>query len=132
MADWCEVPEQEFAQAYWALRPPYDAARQTAAEYWAAVLRRLARPADTDMIEKLRLADIDSWSQAAKPEPAAFHHAVTALRAAAADFLFVDDREENVRAAEVLGMNGHVFTTLDELAPVIDLWLSGSPASATT
>ena len=60
------------------------------------------------------------------------HHAVTALRAAAADFLFVDDREENVRAARVLGMNGHVFTALDELAPVIDLWLSGGPASATT
>jgi len=70
--------------------------------------------------------------QAAKPEPAAFHHAVTSLRVAAADFLFVDDREENVRAARVLGMNGHVFTTLDETAPVIDLWLSGSPASATT
>jgi putative hydrolase of the HAD superfamily len=63
MADWCDTREAAFAQAYWALRPPYDAARQTAPEYWTAVLRRLARPADADMIEKMRLADIDSWSR---------------------------------------------------------------------
>lgn len=178
MASWCDTPEEAFAQAYWALRPPYDAARQSAPEYWAAVLRRLARPVDTGVVEKLRLADIDSWSRvdqrmiayalslrerarvallsnipadhadaflaaqpwlrdldhvafsgkihAAKPEPAAFHHAVTALRAAPADFLFIDDREENVHAAQVLGMNGHLFTTLDALAPTVDRWLTTS------
>ena len=180
MADSCGTREEAFAQAYWALRPPYDAARQTALEYWTAVLRRLSRPAGADMIEKLRLADIDSWSRvdehmiayalslrtrarvallsnipadhadaflaaqpwlrdldqvafsgkirAAKPEPAAFHHCATALRAAPADFLFVDDREENVHAARVVGMSGHLFTTLDELAPAIDRWL---PVTAT-
>ncbi|MGW3418896.1 HAD family hydrolase [Streptomyces phaeochromogenes] len=61
--------------------------------------------------------------KAAKPSPAAFHHCVVALRAAPADFLFVDDREENVRAAQAVGMNGHVFTGRDELAAVIDTWL---------
>ncbi|MER6273226.1 HAD-IA family hydrolase [Streptomyces sp900105755] len=61
--------------------------------------------------------------RAAKPDPAAFRHCVTALRAASADFLFVDDREENVRAAQAVGMNGHVFTGLEELAPVVDAWL---------
>ena len=61
--------------------------------------------------------------KAAKPSPAAFHHCVVALRAAPADFLFVDDREENVRAAQAVGMNGHVFTGRDELAAVIDAWL---------
>ncbi|MCX4907456.1 HAD-IA family hydrolase [Streptomyces sp. NBC_00878] len=61
--------------------------------------------------------------KAAKPAPAAFHHCVIALRAAPADFLFVDDREENVRAAQAVGMNGHVFTDRDELAAVIDTWL---------
>ena len=61
--------------------------------------------------------------KAAKPSPAAFHHCVVALRAAPADFLFVDDREENVRAAQAVGMNGHVFTDRDELAAVIDTWL---------
>ncbi|MBK6013973.1 HAD family phosphatase [Streptomyces sp. MBT53] len=60
---------------------------------------------------------------AAKPDPAAFRHCVIALHAAPADFLFVDDREENVRAAQAAGMNGHVFDGQEELAAVIDTWL---------
>ncbi|MFE5023268.1 HAD family hydrolase [Streptomyces sp. NPDC056656] len=62
--------------------------------------------------------------KAAKPDPAAFRHCAVAMRAAPADFLFVDDREENVRAAQATGMNGHVFTDRDELAAVIDNWLT--------
>ncbi|MFH8739155.1 HAD-IA family hydrolase [Streptomyces sp. NPDC017964] len=61
--------------------------------------------------------------KAAKPDPAAFQHCVVALRAAPADFLFVDDREENVRAAQAIGMNGHIFTGQDGLATVVDTWL---------
>ena len=61
--------------------------------------------------------------KAAKPDPAAFQHCVLAMRAAPSDFLFVDDRAENVRAAQAMGMNGHVFTDREELAPVIDTWL---------
>lgn len=64
---------------------------------------------------------------AAKPDPAAFRTCVVALRAAPADILFVDDREENVRAARAVGMGGHVFTSQDELAPVIDAWLPPGP-----
>lgn len=59
----------------------------------------------------------------AKPAPAAFHHCVVAMRAAPTDFLFVDDREENVSAAQAAGMNGHLFTDHGELAAVIDTWL---------
>ena len=154
-------------------RPPYDAGRQTAPEYWTAVLRRLSRPADPDLIEKLRLADIDSWSRVdrrmvafaqslrtrakvavlsnipadhadafvaaqrwmlnldhlaftgriktAKPDPAAFQHCVDALHA---DFLFIDDRGENVRAAEAIGMTGHVFTGLGDLVETVNAWLA--------
>ncbi|MFD7244644.1 HAD family hydrolase [Streptomyces massasporeus] len=60
---------------------------------------------------------------AAKPDPAAFRHCVVALRATPAEFLFVDDREENVRAARAVGMDGHVFRSQDDLGPVIDAWL---------
>jgi putative hydrolase of the HAD superfamily len=177
MAARCHASTDAFTTAYWACRPPYDAGRQSAPEYWTAVLRRLSLPADADAdtIEELRLTDIDSWSRvddamvayvrslrevtevallsnipsdhadaflaaqpwlydldhvafsgkikAAKPDPAAFHHCVAALRATPTDFLFVDDREENVRAAQAVGMNGHVFTDRDELAAVIDTWL---------
>ncbi|GAA2332059.1 HAD family phosphatase [Streptomyces cuspidosporus] len=60
---------------------------------------------------------------AAKPDPAGFQHCVVVLRAAPADFLFVDDREENVRAARAIGMNGHVFDGRDDLAAAVDAWL---------
>ncbi|CAL9399467.1 Phosphoglycolate phosphatase [Streptomyces sp. enrichment culture] len=60
---------------------------------------------------------------AAKPDPAAFQHCVVALRAAPADFLFVDDREENVRAARDAGMNRHLFDGHDDLATAVDAWL---------
>jgi putative hydrolase of the HAD superfamily len=175
MAARCHTPVEAFTMAYWDCRPPYDAGRQSASEYWTAVLRRLSLSADPDTIEELRLTDIDSWSRvddrmvtyvlslrdvaevallsnipadhadaflaaqpwlyhldhvafsgkikAAKPDPAAFQHCVDALRAAPADFLFVDDREENVGAARAMGMNGHVFTGRDELAAVVDTWL---------
>lgn len=63
---------------------------------------------------------------AAKPDLAAYCHCVVAMRAAPADFFFVDDREENVRAAQAIGMNGHVFTGLDELARTVGTWLSTS------
>ncbi len=55
----------------------------------------------------------------AKPDPAAFQYCADAMRAAPADFLFVDDREENVRAARATGMSGHVFTGQDDLAAVV-------------
>ncbi|WP_234384867.1 HAD family hydrolase [Streptomyces sp. MMG1121] len=59
----------------------------------------------------------------AKPTPAALHHCVVAMRASPTDFLFVDDREENIRAAQATAMNGHVFSDRDELTAVIDTWL---------
>ncbi|UJV46331.1 MULTISPECIES: HAD family hydrolase [unclassified Streptomyces] len=60
---------------------------------------------------------------AAKPEPAAFQYCVVALQSVPADFLFVDDREENVRAARAVGLNGHVFQSREELTTVVDAWL---------
>ena len=175
MAAGCSAPADAFTEAYWGLRPPYDAGRQSATDYWGAVLRRLSRPVDPGAVERLRLADIDSWSRvddrmvayvqslrtrarvallsnipadhadaflaaqpwlrnldyiafsgkikAAKPDPAAFHHCVAALHAAPADFLFIDDREENVRSAQAVGMAGHVFTGLDDVGSAVNTWL---------
>lgn len=176
MAAWCGAPTDAFADAYWECRPPYDAGKHSAQEYWARVLGLLSRPVDPGTIEKLRLADIDSWSRVdrrmvayakslriratvavlsnipadhadaflaaqpwlrkldhlafsgkinlAKPDPAAFQHCLTALHGAPEDFLFVDDREENVRAAQATGMTGCVFTGLDELTKTINAWLT--------
>ncbi|GAA2766582.1 HAD family phosphatase [Streptomyces paradoxus] len=74
-------------------------------------------------LHDLDLVAFSGKIRAAKPDPAAFQHCVTALHAAPADFLFVDDREENVRAAQAVGMNGHVFEGQDDLAAAIDAWL---------
>ncbi|MFM9578895.1 HAD family hydrolase [Streptomyces caniscabiei] len=60
---------------------------------------------------------------AAKPDPAAFQYCVVALQSVPADSLFVDDREENVRAARAVGLNGHVFQSREELTTVVDAWL---------
>ena len=46
----------------------------------------------------------------AKPEPEAYLWCAERMAAAPADILFVDDRAENVAAAEALGMAGHLFT----------------------
>jgi len=182
MADHCNAPHDAFDDAYWACRPLYDAAQQTARQYWTAVLQRLALPADAATIEWLRRADIDSWSRVdddmvahvqslqdraevallsnipadladafleaqpwlhqldlvalsghigvVKPDPAAFRYCITALRAEAGDFLFVDDRDENVQAAQELGMHGHIFTRVDRLAAAIDAWHLADPPCA--
>lgn len=53
----------------------------------------------------------------AKPDRAAFEWCRDAL--GDEDILFVDDRVENVRAAELVGMRGHHFTGIDGLRPVL-------------
>lgn len=175
MATLIGAPTDGFIAAYWACRQPYDAGQLAVSQYWTAVLHRLSLPTRPDMIEKLRLADIDSWSRvddrmvayvqslqdvaevallsnipadhadaflaaqpwlhhldhvafsgkirAAKPDPTAFHHCIAALHATPTDFLFIDDRRENVRAAQAIGMNGHLFTGYDELTTALDTWL---------
>ena len=55
MADRCNAPHDAFDDAYWACRPLYDAAQQTARQYWTAVLRRLALPADTATVSYTHL-----------------------------------------------------------------------------
>lgn len=51
----------------------------------------------------------------AKPESGAYAWCLQALGAEASDAVFIDDRAENVHAAEALGMAGHLFTSLDAL-----------------
>ena len=51
-----------------------------------------------------------------KPEPAAFEWCIKALGIEPAEILFIDDREENVRAARACGMQGQVFTDAATLA----------------
>jgi len=47
----------------------------------------------------------------AKPDPAAFRWCLDALAVPADQVVFVDDREENIQAAQTIGMRCHLFTT---------------------
>ncbi|MEV0415174.1 HAD family phosphatase [Streptomyces sp. NPDC050448] len=58
--------------------------------------------------------------RSAKPEPAAYQWCVRELGLPPGDILFVDDRAENVHAARELGLQGHVFTTPDDLWTVLE------------
>jgi len=52
-----------------------------------------------------------SWEQGvAKPEPEAFRRAIAASHTEASRCFFVDDKAENIEAAQRLGIFGHLFT----------------------
>ena len=50
-----------------------------------------------------------------KPQPEIYQHALDDLGISAAEAVFIDDREPNVRGAEALGITGHLFTGVTAL-----------------
>ena len=50
-----------------------------------------------------------------KPQPEIYRHALDDLGISAAEAVFIDDREPNVRGAEALGITGHLFTGVTAL-----------------
>jgi putative hydrolase of the HAD superfamily len=59
-----------------------------------------------------------TWScelHIAKPDPAIYLHTCERLGVAPADALFLDDKPENIAAAEALGLHGLLFTTVEQL-----------------
>jgi FMN phosphatase YigB (HAD superfamily) len=50
-----------------------------------------------------------------KPDPAIYQHTLLGLGVSAAETLFVDDREPNIRAARVLGMRAIQFQSISQL-----------------
>jgi putative hydrolase of the HAD superfamily len=56
----------------------------------------------------------------AKPAPGAYSWCLEALKIEPSDAMFIDDRVENIRAAEALGMTGHQFTSLEALRRALD------------
>lgn len=53
-----------------------------------------------------------------KPDEKAFHVALDAMKAKAADTVFFDDRTENVECATSMGMRGELFTGIDQVQSV--------------
>jgi putative hydrolase of the HAD superfamily len=67
-----------------------------------------------------------------KPEAAAFDWCIRTLGVEPARILFVDDREENVRAARACGMQGHLFTGAAALDVLMREVSAGQPFSVST
>ena len=57
--------------------------------------------------------------QLVKPDAAIYEHVIAELGIDASDFLFVDNRSENVEGAQAVGGDGHVFTD----AASLESWL---------
>ncbi|MFD7630462.1 HAD family hydrolase [Streptomyces sp. NPDC059851] len=71
-------------------------------------------------LERFAVLGLSCRIGSAKPEPAAYQWCVRELELPVEQVLFVDDRAENVRAARELGLQGHVFTSHDELMTVLE------------
>ena len=68
-----------------------------------------------------------------KPHPEIYQHVLGDLGVSAADAVFIDNRESNVRGAEAVGITGHVFTGPGELRAFLTSLagkLAGKPANA--
>jgi HAD superfamily hydrolase (TIGR01509 family) len=54
-----------------------------------------------------------------KPEPAIFEKVLQRVRITAADILYIDDLEENLRAAEEAGFTSHLFRDRSQLQALL-------------
>jgi putative hydrolase of the HAD superfamily len=55
--------------------------------------------------------------QSVKPEPAIYEHCLAGMALGPGETLFLDDRVENIRGAERVGIDGVQFTSRDEVLP---------------
>jgi putative hydrolase of the HAD superfamily len=61
-----------------------------------------------------------------KPHPEIYRHVLDDQGVSAADAVFIDNKERNVRGAETLGMTGHVFTGVPGLREFLTSLARGS------
>jgi len=122
-------------------------------EYWGAFFRPVRRPRMYDLVSRLReagervvagtntldthyrihadLGDYDVFAHTyashlihvAKPDPVFFQHILDAEGVTPAQALFIDDVEENVRAAAGLGIHTVLFQTEDDAITAVEAWL---------
>lgn len=72
-----------------------------------------------DVFAKFHHVTLSYEVGAAKPDAAIYHHCVNGLGVAAERTLFLDDRLENVVAAQAVGIESIQFTSRDEVLPVL-------------
>lgn len=85
---------------------PLFAITNFSAEFWPPIRAR-----EADLFDLFDAIVVSGEERLVKPDPAIFALALDRFGLAAHDGLFVDDRADNVAAAEAAGMAGHVFTS---------------------
>ncbi len=93
---------------------PLFAITNFGAEHWARF-----RPMQP-MLARFRDVVVSGEERLTKPDPAIYTLALARFGLTPAEALFIDDRPDNIAAAEALGIAGHVFT--DE--PGCRAWLA--------
>ncbi|MEF2529456.1 MULTISPECIES: HAD family hydrolase [Streptomyces] len=79
-------------------------------------------------LERFAVRGLSCRIGSAKPEAAAYEWCLRELGLPPEEVLFVDDREDNVRAARALGMQGHLFTGPEALRTALRAVLETGPA----
>lgn len=77
------------------------------------------RAAEADLFDRFRDILVSGEVGLIKPDPAIYRLALERFGLAAESALFVDDRQDNVIAAEAMGMKGHQFRDADALRAVM-------------
>ncbi len=90
---------------------PLFAITNFSAEFWAPFRTREAA-----LFDRFRDIVVSGAEKLVKPDPAIYALALDRFGLAPGAGLFVDDRLENVEAAERAGLAGHHFTDADRLA----------------
>lgn len=83
---------------------PLFAITNFSAEFWAPFAAREAA-----VFDRFRSIVVSGEEKLVKPDPRIFELALQRFGIAAPSALFVDDRAENVAAAEAVGMRAHLF-----------------------
>jgi putative hydrolase of the HAD superfamily len=68
-----------------------------------------------DWLDLLDFKTFSAEIRMIKPEPAIYEHTLRGLGVKAAEALFIDDKEENVRAARALGIKALRFISMNQL-----------------
>ena len=93
-------------------------------EFWPPFRKREAA-----MFDRFRDILVSGAERLVKPDPAIFALALERFGLGPGEALFIDDRAENVTAAEAAGLNGHLFRDAETLRAALEnLGLLTSPA----
>jgi 2-haloacid dehalogenase len=102
---------------------PLYAITNFSAEFWTPFRAREAA-----LFDRFRDVVVSGAERLVKPDPAIFELALARFGLGPGEALFIDDRAENIAAAEAAGLIGHLFRDAETLRDVLAGlgWLSPS------